>query len=401
MAVKTKALTRAYYGKREQYAYWDGFSTGGRQAHKLAQLHPGDFDGILAGAPAFNWTRFITNELYPQIVVQRDLGGVSLTIGQMALMGNAAINACDVEHGQHMGYIPDPSTCRYDPTLDASVICTANGGSNTTANCVSPAQAQAMNKMWFGQTRDGTAPPPAVDNSWSTHVGGNHLWYGLARGSNMAALAGATPFTISTDIVALEDQDPTLATASFLNATGNGVNGWQKLSYTQLANAYDNGLMLQPSFAHINTDNPDLRPFKRAGGKMIMYHGLADILIMPQGSINYYERVISELGGLREVQKFYRFFLVPGMSHGLANGTPNPNANPPLPGPTGASGTTQLYDVLVDWVENGKAPSRIDIATQATTTFPVIKSRPICAYPGKATYVGGDVNVASSYVCGH
>jgi len=400
MAVKTKQVTKAYYGKPAKYSYWDGFSTGGRQGHKLAQLHPDDFDGILAGAPAFNWTRFITNELYPQIVVQRDLGGVPLTNGQMALLGNAAINACDVVNGQHLGYIPDPSECRYDPTQDASVICAANGGTNTTANCVTPLQVQAMNKMWYGQTRDGTAPPPSVDNSWSVHIGrGNHLWYGLTRGTNMGSLAGANPFTIATDVVALEMQNSTLATPSFVNATGNGANGWKNLSYAQLANAYDKGVMLQSSFAHINTDEENLRPFRRSGGKMLMYHGLADVLIMPQGSINYYARVIREMDGLREVQKFYRFFLVPGMAHGFSNGTANPSANPPLPGVAGPSGTTQLYNVLTDWVEKGIAPRRIDISSAVTTTFPVAKSRPICAYPKKATFVGVDINTASSYVC--
>jgi Tannase and feruloyl esterase len=400
MAVKAKQLTKAYYGKREKYAYWDGFSTGGRQGHKLAQLHPEDFDGILAGAPAFNWTRFITNELYPQIVNQRDLGGVALTFGQMALLGNAAINACDVVNGQHMGYIPDPSECRYDPLYDPSVICASSGGLNTTGDCVTPVQAQAMNKMWYGQTRDGTAPNPADDNSWSLRIGrGNHLWYGLARGSNMIALAGANPFTIATDMVALEEQNPTLATPSFINATGNGADGWKMFSYAQLGDAYDKGLALQQSFAYINTDEPDLRPFRKADGKMLMYHGLADVLIMPQGSINYYERVVRKMGGLRDVKKFYRFFLVPGMSHGLSNGTPNPNANPPLPGGVGPSGTTQLYDVLTGWVEKGKAPERIDISSAVTATFPVAKSRPICTYPKKATYVGGDVNQAPSYVC--
>jgi feruloyl esterase len=99
------------------------------------------------------------------------------------------------------------------------------------------------------------------------------------------------------------------------------------------------------------------------------------------------------------VQKFYRFFLVPGMAHGLSNGTPNPNANPPLPASVGPSGTTQLYDVLTNWVERGIAPTRIDISSAVTTNFPVAKSRPICAYPKKATYVGGDINVASSYRC--
>jgi feruloyl esterase len=332
-----------------------------------------------------------------------------MTAGQLNLLGNAAINACDLVNGQHIGYIPDPSECRYDPTHDVAVICAANGGTNTTANCVTPLQAQAMNKLWYGQTRDGTAPPPSVDNSWSLHVGrGNHLWYGLARGSSFGGLAGSNagvpvPFTISTDLVALELQNPSLATPSFVNATGNGANGWRNLSYAQLADAYDQGLILQPNFGDINTDDENLRPFRRSGGKMIMYHGLADTLIMPQGSVNYYERVIRELGGLHDVQRFYRFFLVPGMAHGFSNGTTNPNANPPLPGAAGADGvpdgTSQLYDALTAWVERGIAPERIDISSPVTTAFPVAKSRPICAYPKEAKYVSGDINVASSYVC--
>jgi len=422
MAVKTKEITKAYYGKAAKYSYWDGFSTGGRQGHKLAQLHPDDFDGILAGAPAFNWTRFITNELYPEIVYLRDLGGVTLTAAQLNALGNAAINACDVVGGQHMGYIPDPSECRYDPTLDTSMLCagSAPGATGTAPNCVTPVQAQAMNKLWYGQTRDGTAPPPSADNSWSPDIAanahrstGNHLWYGLARGASFGGLGGSTntgalaPFSIATDMVALEMQNAKLATPSFINATatptGRGQDGWKNLSYAQMAEAYDDGVTLQSSFANINTDDANLRPFRDSHGKMIIYHGLADVLIMPQGSVNYYERVIREMGGLHEVQKFYRFFLIPGMTHGIGNGTTNPNANPPLPGIAGQDGvndgTSQLYDVLTAWVERGKAPKRIDISTASTTGFPVVKSRPICAYPKKATYVSGDVNVASSYVC--
>jgi len=405
MAVKTKALTKAYYGRPARYAYWDGFSTGGRQAHKLAQVHPDDFDGILAGAPAFNWTRFITNELYPQLVYQRDLAGVPLTAAQLNLLGNAAINACDVVGGQHLGYIEDPSECRYDPTRDASVLCTASGGTNPTANCVNATQAQAMNKLWYGQTRDGSVPSPAVDNSWEHTLDSNHLWYGLTRGSSFGGLGGSTPagvptpFTIATDMVALEDQNPTLATPSFQNPTGNGANGWLNLTYGQLGSAFDNGLLLQRPFAHINTDDPDLRRFRASGGKMLMYHGLADVLIMPQGSIRYYNRVVREMGSLHAVQRFYRFYLIPGMTHGLGNGTTNPNANPPLPGSAAADGTQQLYDVLTQWVENGVAPTRIDISSPVSTAFPVAKSRPICLYPMKSKFIGGDINVASSYIC--
>ncbi|MGH8760523.1 MAG: tannase/feruloyl esterase family alpha/beta hydrolase [Burkholderiales bacterium] len=393
MAVKTKALTKAYYGRDAKYAYWNGFSTGGRQGHMEAQANPNDFDGILAGAPAFNWTKFITAELYPQVVVQRDLGGVAVTTAQHSLVSNAAINACDVVNGQHLGYIPDPMQCKYDPTTDASVICAANGGTNATAACITPLQATAFNKFWYGQTVDGTVPTPAADNGTGINLAANQRWYGLTRGTNLAALAGPTPFPISSDMAALELQNPTIATPSFINATGNGADGWKALTYAQLSSAADRGIALQSSFGNINTDNPDLSLFRDRGAKMLMYHGLADVLIPPQGSINYYNRVATQMGGVASVQNFYRFYLVPGMTHGFSNGTPNPTANPPLPN------IAQMYALLTDWVEKGTAPGRVDITTAVTTANPVQKSRPICLYPQKANYVSGDVNQASSYTC--
>ena len=124
-----------------------------------------------------------------------------------------------------------------------------------------------------------------------------------------------------------------------------------------------------------------------------MYHGLADVLIPPQGSINYYNRVATQLGGIPSIQSFYLFYLVPGMAHGLSNGATNVDANPPLPT------HDQLYNTLTDWVEKGIAPGRIDVSTAVTTAFPVVKSRPLCVYPLKGTYVSGDPNVAASYTC--
>ena len=104
LAVKTKALVTAFYGKTQRYAYWDGFSTGGRQGYKIAQRYPDDFDGILAGAPAINWTRFITAELYPQIVMLRDLGAASRPPSSNAVSA-AAGAACG---GADTGLPPRP-----------------------------------------------------------------------------------------------------------------------------------------------------------------------------------------------------------------------------------------------------------------------------------------------------
>jgi feruloyl esterase len=203
-------------------------------------------------------------------------------------------------------------------------------------------------------------------------------------------VTGPGGFSIGTDQLALSLQNPTIASPSFQNATGNGADGWKLLSYAQLDNAFDRGIALQPQFGSINTDNPDLSAFKARNGKMITMVGLSDELIMPQGAINYYSRVITQMGGLASVQSFYRLYLAPGVGHGSPNGTANPTANPPLPG-------GEIYKALIDWVEKGIAPDRIDITSPSS--IPVQKSQPICVYPQKATYTSGDPFVATSYTC--
>jgi hypothetical protein len=404
LAVETKALTQAYYLKTQTFAYWDGCSTGGRQGYKEIQNNPTDYNGYLVGAPAFNWTKFITTELYPQIVFQRDLGGVNLTTAQLAQVSGQAVSTCDAVGGQHLGYVPDPSTCSYDPARDAAALCTGTVGTggvvgtNGTPACVTPVQAQAMNKIWFGQTSDGSVPDPVANNGFNANPTGGQLWYGLSRGATLTGLAGASPFTISSDMVALELQNPTLATTAFTNATGNGANGWKNLTYGQMANAFDQGIALQPFFGNINTDNPDLSAAKAAGVKVLQYHGSADVLIPTAGSINYYTRVSNLDGGYAQTQAYDRLFLIPGMGHcsgvGTAQGTSGPavtTANFAQP----ASG--QLFGVMKAWVEGGaaSAPASITVTSPDTST-----SQLLCPYPQKPTYGGtGAISAAASYTC--
>jgi feruloyl esterase len=407
LAVKTKALVTGYYGAAPQYAYWDGCSTGGRQGYKIAQTEPDDYDGYLVGAPAFNWTKFITNELYPEIVMQQDLGA-PIAPAKLTAMSAAAVSACDTVGGQHLGFVLDPSQCRYDPTRDATMLCTGvtgNGGvvgSSTSASCVTLAEAQAMNKIWYGQTADGTYPDPALDNASSpTLASANQLWWGLTRGANVSLLAGslngaAAPFTIASDMVALELQDPTIATSSFANTTGNGANGWMALKYIDMAFAYNEGVALQSSFGNINTDSPDLTAARDRGAKILSYHGLADQLITSTGSINYYTRVSNVIGGNVATNKFNRLFLIPGMGHCAGIGTVNGSAGPaattnsvPLPAPN------QFFNALKDWVESGTAPESL-VLTSANSSV----TMPVCPYPKKARYGGtGSVTAAASYTC--
>jgi hypothetical protein len=409
MALVAKALANGFYGTPATYSYWEGCSTGGRQGLKEAQVHPEDFDGIVSFAPAINWTKFITAELYPQVVIQRDLDGVPLTTEQVALVSAAAISTCDSSvSGEHDGYISDHGTCRYDPLGDASILCAADGGTNTTTSCLSRAQAIAVNKIWYGQTSDGSVPQPAGDNGFTAHTASRQLWFGVTRGSFVGAdvmtggafgLASSrggvpAPFPIATDQVALNLQDPAIAQPSFMNGAAVGADGWKALTYADLARAWEQGVALQSSFADINTDNPDLTGFRDRGGKLLMGHGLADQLIPPQGSSNYYERVSEEMGGLATIQDFFRYFEVPGMAHCAGNGSAagrdgiSPPPNPPMPAPR------QLYQTLTEWVENDRAPEAIIVSTADNAL-----SRPLCLYPKKPLHMSGDLKSAASYAC--
>lgn len=411
MAEKSKALAKLYYAKAHKFAYWDGFSTGGRQGFKSAQKFPGDFDGILAGAPAFNWTNFITSELYPQTVMLKELGG-TIAASKLNAVSALATGACDTAG---LGFILNPGSCRYDPTNDAAALCTTSAtaggtpGSNADATkCLSLAEAQAVNKIWYGQTYDGSAPDPFVDNGSSTILGFKQLWWGLTRGTSLTSLAGATPFPIASDNVALILQSAQFAQtvpATFVNATAAPADKWKILSYADLANVNAQGIGLQPWFSNINTDNPNLGGFRDKGGKILTYHGLADELITPQGSVNYYARVEAAMGGTAEVQKFNRMFLIPGMGHNTifkvssldpATGAITAATKVPLPAlPINGGSNDQLFMALRNWVENGTAPSRLDLNSSDGSV-----SLPICAYPQRATYSGtGSVKSAANYAC--
>jgi Tannase and feruloyl esterase len=400
LADKSKALAKLYYGKPHKYAYWDGFSTGGRQGLKLAQVYPNDFDGILAGAPAINWTRFITNELYPQVAMVQDLGG-AMSGDKLNAVTGAAIAACG---GSSLGFLVDPSACRYDPSKDAAALCRGVAGSGgvtgtnaNAASCVSLAEAKVINKIWYGQTADGSAPDPATDNASGPYLTtNNQLWFGLTRGTYLGLLAGDAagpfggPFYIATDQVAVELQDASYAGPTFQNAVSNGTSKWKTLGYAGLTVAAYQGLVLQPQLANINTDNPDLTAFNSRGGKVLLYHGLADGLIAPQGSDNYYSRVASTMGGVAETQKFFRYYQIPGFTHsGRLEGAPS------VPVPQSALGRDEMFVALQAWVESATAPGRIDVKSSDSSV-----SLPMCVYPQKITYSGtGAVKAAASYGC--
>ena len=133
----------------------------------------------------------------------------------------------------------------------------------------------------------------------------------------------------------------------------------------------------------IGTDDPDLSAFAKSGGKLLSWHGQTDELVPTQGTIDYREQVNQALGGNKQVDDFYRLFLLPGVDH-CGGGTG--------PQPTDALGA------LVNWVEKGQAPATL--AASVTNADGKTVTRDVCRYPMVARYTGhGDTASAANYRC--
>jgi len=333
MAVKAKAIVNAYYGMTPAFSYWNGCSTGGRQGLIAAQRFPDEYDGLVIGAPAINWDRFIPAELWPQLVAMRTTGG-PIAASKLTAVTKAAIAACDATDGVKDGIIDDPRKCTYDPK---ALVCRAG---DDPAGCLSLQEADAVRKIWNGPTT------PA----------GKRLWFGLERGAPLGPLAGALAFPIaSTHFQLWIHQDP--------------MFDWRTLTDAQFETDFKAS---QDKFHDvIGTDDPDLQGFRRSGGKMIIWHGEADPLIFPRGTVNYFDRVIAQNGGRRQVDEFARLFLAPGVGHCGGGDGPNP---------------TGVFDLVVNWVEKGVAPATVP-ATRRRQDGTVV-SRPLCPYPAVARWNG-------------
>jgi pimeloyl-ACP methyl ester carboxylesterase len=345
LVVKAKAVIRAYYGSAPTYSYWNGCSTGGRQGLTAVQRFPDEYDGLVIGAPAINWDRFIPSELWPQIVMSKTAGG-PISASKLTAVTRAAVNACDANDGVTDGIINDPRKCTYDP---ASLVCKAG---DDPASCLTAPEAAAVRKIWDGPTS----------------ASGERLWFGLERGTPLNGLAGNNPFPIAT-------------THFQYWLRQNPQFDWRTLSESDFEGDFK--ASQQKLHDLIGTDDPKLDAFRRRGGKMIVWHGEADTLIFPRGTVNYFERVIAATGGQRQVDQFARLFLAPGVGHcGGGDG----------PSPVG------LFEQLVAWVEKKVAPDTVRATRRKTDGTEM--SRPLCAYPKTAKWTGkGSTDDAANYSC--
>jgi hypothetical protein len=265
----------------------------------------------------------------------------------------AAIAACDAIDGVKDGVIEDPQRCTYDPKALVGV-------SAGTCGAFTVADVDIIRKIWQGPRRED----------------GSFLWYGQTMGADLNALAPSRgtplkpqPFPFSMDwLKYFISENPQFDWAAMTPAL-------YQLAWDQSVEEYD---------TVIGTDNPDLAAFRDRGDKVFLWHGWADQLITPEGTIDYYKRVQRQMGGAEKTSQFARLFLAPGVGHCGGGAGPAPSGQ---------------LDELRLWVEDGKAPETLS-ATRRDQTGAIILSKPLCQYPLVARYKGsGSTDDAASFVC--
>ena len=340
------------YAAAPKFSYFNGCSDGGREALMEAQRFPMDFDGIVAGDPANDWTHLqAAGALGQQALFRSKMSYVP--ISKLPALQAAARRVCaDAD-----GVIDNPLTCRFDPTV---IECR---GPETDA-CLTHAQLATV-KTFYAGTRGGD---------------GRLIMPGLEPGAE-AEKNGWGPWVIGE---APTGGKPSLAYKFNENFFSDVVHPGEH--YDLMSFRYDRDMpAIEAKFAPLlNSTDPDLSAFKGRGGKLIQYHGWADPAIPSKASIVYFEAVQQRMG---DTAAFYRLFMVPGMLH--CAGGPGPSA-------------FDTQAAISAWVEEQKPPSRI-VAVKFVADDPrqgVARDRPLCPYPQTASWNGaGDRSKAANYIC--
>lgn len=358
-ATTAKAITADYYGRPVSYAYWNSCSNGGRQGLIEAQRYPDDFDGIVANAPWVDQTGFTIGALWNQ----RALSEAPVTPAQMAFVADRVMATCDAVDRLSDGLIDDPRNCDFDPARDMP-SCAAGAEAD---NCLTPAQADAIAKVYGGVVSKGEPYFPGFmpgSEAVTTLFGGGtgSGWVNVI----VPAESGAPPADFG-----LAEQ-----TMKYLVFTPPRPN-WDYRSFD-----FDTDIPLLDDWGEkANADDPDLSAFRARDGKLIMTYGWADAILQPLMGVRYYEQAIAENGP--DTPEFFRLFMVPGMAH-CAGGI----------GPDRHDAVT----AIIDWVEAGRAPE--SIVASKVVDGEVTRTRPLCPYPQVARYSGsGSIDDAENFEC--
>jgi hypothetical protein len=373
-ALAGKAITEHYYQQPPKKSYFMGCSSGGTQALSEAQRFPWDFDGILGGAPAPYYLDLVLGYAWAGRALVNQSGKLVLTHADLELVHAAALAKCDMDDGVRDGVISDPMHCKFDP---AQLVCKHGGESG----CLTSAQVDAVRAVYSG---------PVTSSGQKTYTGGP------LPGSELNWVDGGAsePYAYgSSTLNETNAADTIFRYLAFMPAAGPA---WKRSDLD-----YDRDFKRFGTVeSMIGAGNPDLRKFKAAGGKLIVYQGLEDHSDIPRDAIDYYEMTERVMGGHAATQEFFRLFTIPGMDH--CSGGPGAFA-------------IDYLSYLEAWVERGQAPEKMIGAhvpnldwsraywltvqgLPLDPSVPVSFTRPIYPYPVRAVYKGnGDSTKAENF----
>ena len=342
MTATAKTVIAAHYDTRPSRSYFTSCSTGGRQALIEAQRYPDDFDGIVAGDPSWDQMRLYAARVWLNVYVNRTPAAV-IPPGKYPMIHKAALDKCDALDGVKDDVIENPSRCSFDY---ATLTCAGED----RPDCLSKEQVETAKAM--------TSPIRDPASGAVLHPGryypGSELGWG--------GVAGPSP-------------------------SGESHEGMRKIVFSP---SWDYHTIKVPDDVEraVKADkgllyggDPNLSRFFTRGGKLLMYHGWADPLVSPDTSLIMFKRINDAVG--RSAANSLALFMVPGMGH--CQGGPG----------------TDVFDkvaALDRWVETGTKPQSIPASHM--TAGVVDRTRPLCAYPATARYIGtGSTDDAKNFRC--
>jgi feruloyl esterase len=370
-AVTAKALIADHYDKEIIRSYFTGCSRGGGQGFMEAQRYPEDFDGIVAGSPAYDWTGLaaaatqISAAMYPD---PSNLQEAVVGPEEQRLIESSYLKMCDAMDGIEDGILNDPRECEFDV---ATLLCEGE----KTNSCLSQEQLVAVKVVYEGP-KDSQGRPlyygfpfggESADGGWSRWLTG-----GLKYDDDAEAGVDMGPF-----------ESPVTPNAYY--SFGNDIMRYfiyNDPQWSYVGYDYDN---LEKDAARaaetINATDPDLSAFRERGGKLLIYNGWSDNAQTSLAFADYYEQVLArDESAVDDV----RLFLMPGVEHCFGG-----------PGPSWVN----FLDEIDNWVESGNAPDQVTAFWLDETMQPT-GSRPVCSYPTVAEYDGeGDTRDALSFSC--
>jgi hypothetical protein len=337
-AETSKEILRRYYAAKETRAYFSGCSNGGRQALMEAQRYPDDFDGIVAGAPAADFTaigaQFI-KDVRAQFPDPKNLTPL-LPADTLKSVASQILDRCDVIDGVKDGILDDPRRCR----IDLSTVTGLSAAQLTALKAIYAPTRAGGDTVFPGQPFGGEGESAG----WPAWISGPAPRQGQPAAPSLRLAFGTQLFKY----LVFNDPD------------------WDYTKYDLSTWKTDT----KRTASILNATNADLRAFNSKGRKLLLWHGW----------IKYYDAVRSRDP---KAEEYVRMFMLPGVLH--CGGGPGPD-------------NVDWAAAIDAWVESGKAPERI--IAQKGSGATVTRTRPLCAYPQRAVYVGsGSTDQAENFVC--